>query len=264
MPYIKGQKISKINLILMEWITGDIYSLKWMKERNIPQNLAYLYYERGILDKIGPGIYKKKGDLPSWMGGIRLLQQELGKSIYISSRTALELGGAFHFTPMNKRQQIFLISYKKDRLPEWFKKIDFQCDFVFKNSALFKNDFFTSNSKKILSIYKSQVGISIKISSRELAVLELLNLLNLENSFETAENYLSGLPGLRSDVLQLLLENCSSIKLKRIFLYLAEKVGYDYIKRIDSSRIHLGSGKRQVVKHNSQLDKKYQITVPKD
>ncbi len=57
---------------------ADIHSLKWMNERGVPQNLAYQYYIKGSLDKIGPGIYKRKGEQASWMGAVRLLQEELG------------------------------------------------------------------------------------------------------------------------------------------------------------------------------------------
>ena len=52
--------------------------------------------------------------------------------------------------------------------------------------------------------------------------------------------------------------------MKRVFLYLAEKLNYDYFKRLDLSKIDLGKGKRQVILQNSQYDKKYQITVPKE
>lgn len=78
-------------------------------------------------------------------------------------------------------------------------------------------------------------------------------------SFETVENYMNGLLGLRSDLLQSLLENCSSVKAKRVFLYLAEKLNYDYLKKLDLSKIDLEKGKRQIILKNSQYDKKYQI-----
>jgi len=66
--------------------------------------------------------------------------------------------------------------------------------------------------------YSDESGTSVQISSRELAILEFINELDLRYSFETAENYMNGLLGLRSDLLQSLLENCSSVKVKRVLI----------------------------------------------
>jgi hypothetical protein len=61
---------------------------------------------------------------------------------------------------------------------------------------------------------------------------------------------------------QELLENCNSIKVKRLFLYLAEKIGHEWFNYLNLSRINLGTGKRRVIS-NGVLNDKYQITVPK-
>lgn len=249
--------MSKINHILTEWVPGEIHSLHWFKEKKVSQNLAYQYFLSGSLDKKGPGIYSRKEEKLHWLGGVRLLQEELKKKIHVSGRTALELHGHTHFAPLAEKPMISLTSYQNERIPKWFNEIDFSCDFNYKTSALFSNDI-------ELSEYKDARGIKIWISSRELAILEYINELDLRYSFETAENYLNGLLGLRSDVLQSLLENCHSFKLKRVFLYLTEKLNYPYFKKLNLKNIDLGKGKRQVVLENSEFNKKYQITIPKD
>jgi hypothetical protein len=248
---------SKINQILTEWVTGDVHSLKWFNERGVPQNIAYGYYKSGSLEKIGPGIYPRKNEKLKWFGGVRLLQDELEKKIYVAGRSALELHGHSHYVPVGEKRIVFLTSYKKEKMPNWFSKIDFSCEFYFKNSVLFTQDV-------ELAKYEFEKGLSVLISSRELAILEFINDLDLRYSFETAENYMNGLFGLRADVLQNLLENCSSVKVKRVFLFLAEKLNYDYFKKLDVSKIDLGKGKRQVILENGQFNQKYQITVPKD
>ncbi len=144
------------------------------------------YYETGSLDRVVPGIYKRKGERPHWMGAIRLLQEELGKALHVSGRTALELHGSSHYASLGKKQTVYLISYEKARPPNWFLNADFDCEFVFSTSVLFRNE-------RELSQYVSPLGLQIKISCRELAFLELLNVLDLSDSFETAENYLSSL-----------------------------------------------------------------------
>jgi len=71
------------------------------------------------------------------------------------------------------------------------------------------------------------------------------------------------LTGLRPDLLQKLLEECKSIKVNRLFLYMAEKAGHSWLDDLDLSKIDLGKGKRSIVK-NGVLNSKYQITIPRD
>ena len=60
---------------------------------------------------------------------------------------------------------------------------------------------------------------------------------------------------------QAILEACRSIKVRRLFLWLAERHGHAWLKRLDLSAIDLGRGKRQLVR-DGRLDPKYLITVP--
>lgn len=248
--------MTKINQILTEWLPGDTHSLKWLGEKGVAQNVAYEYFKNGSLEKHGPGIYSRKNEKLKWAGGIRLLQEELQKKIHISGRTALELHGHTHYVPMGDKRIVYLTTYSKDILPKWFKGIDFGCEFRFTSSVLFPEDV-------ELTEYKDDLGFRYNISSRELAILELLSTLDLSNTFETAENYMNGLQTLRPEVMQDHLEKCTSVKVKRVFLYLSEKLELPFFKKLNLNKIDLGKGKRQVVSDSGQLNQKYQITVPR-
>ena len=65
---------------------------------------------------------------------------------------------------------------------------------------------------------------------------------------------------MRSLVLQKILEECQSVKVKRVFLYISEKLDLPYFRKLKFNQLDLGSGKRVVVEGGS-LDKKYNITV---
>jgi hypothetical protein len=65
---------------------------------------------------------------------------------------------------------------------------------------------------------------------------------------------------LKPKVLQELLESCSSVKVKRLFFYISDKVGHAWFKRLDLERVNLGSGIREITK-NGKLDKKYGIVI---
>ena len=261
--------MSKLNKILLQWLPNDVHSLAWMAQNGVgskqAQSWAWRYYKRGVLKKIGPGIYKRAHDTPHWLAVVRLLQEELGKSLHISGRTALELRGEAHHIPLAARPVVFLLSYdKKCSLPKWVRHTGAQCHFNFRNSSLFKPDFILAHKNTLLQTYQDAGGLHAPYSCRELAVLEFFDLVSFQNDFdfEDATNYLELLFGLRSDVLQILLENCKSIKTKRVFLYLSEKLNMSYFKHLNLNTIDLGTGKRQLVKGLVRFDKKYQITVP--
>jgi hypothetical protein len=74
---------------------------------------------------------------------------------------------------------------------------------------------------------------------------------------------MEGLNNLPPKQVQALLEDCQSVKVKRLFLYMAEKANHSWFKQLDLSKLDLGSGKRSIVKSGVLIDK-YGITVPKE
>lgn len=247
--------MSKLNQALLDWKPGDIHGAEWLRARGIDQRLAYSYYEVGYLEKIGPGVFARKVDEVNPYGVVRFLQQELELKVHLSGRTALELQGHSHYVALGSRTRIYLTSYENKAFPTWIKKLESNFEFVFKKSSLLKQESF-------LTTY-NESGFELRISMRELAVLELIETLDLSGSLETAENYTQSLLTLRPEVLQRVLEDCQSIKAKRVFLYLAEKLNLPWFKKIKTENINLGVGKRVIVK-GGVLNKKYQITVDRD
>ena len=53
------------------------------------------------------------------------------------------------------------------------------------------------------------------------------------------------------------------MKVKRLFLWSAERHGHRWGERLERDRINLGKGKRLIAKQG-RLNRKYQITVPED
>ena len=72
-----------------------------------------------------------------------------------------------------------------------------------------------------------------------------------------------GLLNLRPKLLQELLENCNSIKVKRLFLYMASKVNHQWLEFVDRSKIELGTGDRVIVKGGVYISK-HRISIPKE
>ncbi len=71
------------------------------------------------------------------------------------------------------------------------------------------------------------------------------------------------LTSLRPDVVQSLLETSTNYKVKRMFLYMAEKANHYWVEMLDKSRIGLGTSKMQLVKGGVYISQ-YKITIPKE
>lgn len=202
----------------------------------------------------GYGAYARFGDPVDWLGCVYGLQ-ETGLGVYVGGRTALELQGAGHFIPMAVESQVHLYTQTVIQLPSWVKKHNWNVKI-----KLFKIKLFREATLGLLD-YPHQ-GFSVKISSPERAIIELMHGVSDEQSFEEANYLMEGLGTLRPQLVQALLENCKSIKVKRVFLFLAKYNEHIWVKDLDYSKINLGSGCRSIVK-NGKFDLEHLITVPK-
>lgn len=91
--------------------------------------------------------------------------------------------------------------------------------------------------------------------------MECLYLAPVYQELTECYELMESMNNLRPGVVQELLEQCSSIKVKRLFLCLADRIKHEWFNYLDTSKIDLGKGKRSIVK-NGSWDAKYQITIP--
>jgi hypothetical protein len=63
--------------------------------------------------------------------------------------------------------------------------------------------------------------------------------------------------------MQELLEQYSSVKVKRLFLFMAAKTQHQWLSFIEQSGIDLGKGDRSVVK-GGVFNSKFRISIPKE
>lgn len=244
--------MSKLNQVLLDWKSGDVHGLRWFEEREIGQRQAFSFFEAGFLEKVGPGVFKRKGDSLSPFGVVRFMQEELNLKVHLAGRSALELHGHSHYLSLGDKKLVYLLSYEIKSIPKWLLSLGQEFEVIFKKSSLLSHEGFLTEVEND--------GFTVKASCRELAILEFIENLDLSNGLETAQNYTESLVTLREDVLQNVLEECKSVQVKRVFLYLAEKVKLPSFKMMTLSKVDLGKGKRVIVV-GGELNKKYQITV---
>jgi hypothetical protein len=161
------------------------------------------------------------------------------------------LNGKAHYVRFRNIYQIF--TDKKTIIPKWFKEYDFGKNNKIK---LYKSTFLPFDVG--LKDYEVSGNYKIKISTPERAILETLYLTPDNLYIDEAYKIFEGLSGLRPDIIQLLLENCKSIKVKRLFLFFTDKFNFSWFKYLNLKKIALGKGKRTIIK-GEILDKKYNI-----
>lgn len=103
----------------------------------------------------------------------------------------------------------------------------------------------------------------VNASSPARAMLECLYLVPDRMNLLECYQIMEGLTDLNPNQVQELLESCTSIKVKRLFLYLAEKSSHNWLNSIDIKKINLGKGNRSI-SNNGKFIAKYQLVVPKE
>lgn len=242
--------MSKINQLVSQWPKGTVRTVSELKRLGYNSQLLKNYANSGWIEQYVNGIYKLKDDKVNWPGVLYGIQMRSNTTIHAGASAALELNGYAHYL---KRNHVFLFGSTDENFGNWLRKLE--------NVTLKRTNEFDYKNEKVISRYDAG-GFEIKISSPELAILEMLYLVPVHQSFDEAYLIMEGLATLRPKLLQELLEECNSVKIKRLFLWMAHNQGHSWLKELDLSRIQVGKGKRVIVK-GGLLDAKYNITVPR-
>jgi len=247
-----NSKGTKINRLLQVWPQGTVATAVWLKERGISPLLNRRYQETGWLDSFGYGAAIRKGDKVEWPGALFSLQTQLHLPIHVGGKSALELQGYAHFIKFGQLG-VHLYHQRGRKLPVWFTNATWEE----------KVHIHTTNLLPASTgcVFYEEKNFSIQISGPERAFFEMLYLVPQAQDLQECYYLLENMIDLRPAVLQTLLEQLTSVKVKRLFLFLADKVHHPWLDQLDCTRIALGSGNRQIVA-NGVLDKKYLITVP--
>jgi hypothetical protein len=248
------ENIGKINQLPHIAPPGTVLQASWLVEKGYSLDLQKRYRRSKWLSSIGTGAMVRVGDTVGYEGAIYALQQQSGFTIHPAGRTALSLLGRTHYLTLAEKK-VTLFGGANERLPAWFRQHDWNVTIDYHASS------FLPKGEGLMEI--SRGTFSIKVSNTARAVMEGLYLAPEGQDLLECYQQLENLNDLRPSSVQQLLEKCESIKVKRLFLYMAEKTGHAWFQHLDVKNIDVGKGKRSIVK-NGVYVAKYQITVPKE
>lgn len=243
----------KINRLVTRLPRGSVLTTAWLKKQGISNKLAWWYVKSGWFEHIGDGAYFLSGDAITWASAIYSIQQQLDMPIHVGAKTALQLLGKSHFLSA-KLTQIQLFSLPDLKLPAWMSSSYWDESF-----SLYATSLLNMNDDTLIQFPMSELALTL--SSPERAAIEICYLVPKAITFSEAALIIEGLSRLRPKVVQALLENCQSLKTKRLFLYLSDYFQHQWLSDINVDRIDLGKGK-YVIAGGGRYDAKYKISVP--
>ena len=247
-------KGKKLNLLLRTQPLGIVLASSWLREQGYSLDLQKQYRKSKWFESIGRGALIRYGDHVDYLGGIYALQNQLALSVHPAAKTALAMQGKSQYLAL-ATQSVQLFGGKNDRLPVWFKNRDWGVSVHCKLSSFLPHELGLIDFE-----YKS---FKLRISSPARALMECLYLAPKSQPLLEAYELMESLNNLRPATVQALLEACTSVKVKRLFLYMAERAEHEWLRYLKLGNVDLGTGKRSIVSDGVYVSK-YQITVPKE
>ncbi|MGX5802617.1 type IV toxin-antitoxin system AbiEi family antitoxin domain-containing protein [Bradyrhizobium sp. Arg314] len=226
------------------------------------------------LHALAPGVYVRPGTHLIWQSVVCSLQNVFMADLAAGGLTALELAGFAHFLPLSRQRTIHL--YGKDPLPAWLSDALPSVQFTRHNrlaslggAGLIYREYDTQERVLTQADAPGQRASAwpFAMSSPERAYLEVLMDVPGTISFEHANQLLQGMTTLSPRRMEQLLRKCTSVKVRRLFYWMAERQAYPWFSKLPDPETldarGLGSGNRVLAK-GGRLDTRYRITVPEE
>lgn len=247
------QNKSKLKTLLAEHKPGTVVLPKWMESIGISRDLQKVYRKNGWLKSLGTGAFVRPHDAISWQGALYAIQKQAQLSVHVGALTALSMQGLSHYVRIVD-EKVLLFSPQDVLLPKWFITYKWGVELDHVKTSLFP--------ERLGLTQHEQKDFSITISGPERACMECLYLAPKKLDLNECYQLIEGLSNLRPKLVQELLEKCSSIKVKRLFLFMAIKSNHQWLNYVDQSKIDLGKGDRSIVS-GGVYNAKFQISIPK-
>jgi len=252
---------------------GFLTDTAWLRRSGIDSKSIHRYVERGWLEKIVHGVYRRSlgelgavsPDAVDWQIPVLSLQNIMGCDVHLGGMSALGLHGHTHYLSLGGDARVYLYG----EVPKWLARLPSRTQFVVRSRVLFGGDpVGIENEDFEIKGGTGKASLSpwrwpIIVSSPERAVLEALDEVPDGVSFHALDMVFQGLVNLRPKRLMALLAACRSVKVKRLFFVFADRHAHSWVSALDKNAVNLGAGPRALVK-GGRLHPVYRIYVPEE
>jgi len=235
-------------------LPAGVMNTSWLENQGLSRTEQGKYVKSGWLIRIATGIYRFSNEMPTLYGALASYEKQMEGRYRVGASAALELQGYSHYVTVGK-PLAYVFTPIDHRLPKWMSSYEWERTLREFSTKVFDG-----------SIGVTQIeheGLTLQVSTPELAIMECLLLATEYYNLMDIYYLMEMLTTLRASIVTRLLEQCSSFKVKRLFLYMAEKSKHAWFKRLDLSNVTLGIGPRSLAKGGVK-DAKYNLIIPKE
>ena len=222
---------NKLNRLYAELVPGAPVTSEQLSSFGISADLAVHYVKAGWLKRLARGVYARQGDQLALYPCLLFLQNKVS-GLHIGGKSALEWYGVRHYLTQDPVLQLF--GLKAASLPTWFSDI-FPADYHQKR--LFDE---TDADLLFVEPFEGEQK-SPSVSSPERGFLEMLSDVGVRQTLQEARELAESCYTLRANVLQALLEKCTSVKTVRLCLNIGAEIDLPWVKKLDIQRLPTGS-----------------------
>ena len=249
------KKTTKLNKLLSNWPNGQVMTASYLASEGYSYQLLQKYIKSRWLHKIGQGAFNKLNSTETCHGVLNALKEQLKIKIHLGGLSSLEYYGFSHYVNSSQEKTCFVYNdaHAVTRLPAWTQSLSINVRHVKK--VIFKTD--------LGVVSKESDKINFSVSRPERAILELISLCPKLYSLQFVSEHVESLQLLDGRLVQALLEECKSVKIKRLFLYFADSLSLPCFNSLDVSKVDLGCGKR-VIGSGGLYISKYKLSIPEN
>lgn len=244
---------------------GMLVTKQWLVSQGLNRHFVDNVVKSKTLLPLTSGVFAQFSDSLGWQGVVASLQRMTVTPVHVGGITALEIAGLAHYVSVSDAR---IHLYSAGALPRWLSRLSvnvksLNVKFEAHKTKTLWQDQVMSDSGYVKQDQWREGLPPVLFSSPEKAIFEVLMDVPKAISFEHADQLMQGLYNLSPRKLDGLLLGCASVKVKRLFLWLACRHDHAWLKKLDLAKYDVGSGKR-VVADGGRLDKTWLITVPKN
>ena len=238
---------------------GLVVTRSWLMQCGLRRHRLDNLVKSGRLASPATGVYALPSTRLVWQGAVRSLQR-MGGAAVVGGLSALELQGRAHYLPLSPRRTLNL--YGPAPAPRWMNRLGLAETFRSRRTPWLRRSGEARGDVPFSVQLPWGDGVrTIGVSTLERALFEALKGVPGETSYEHADLLMQGLDDLSPRRLDALLRRTRSVKIKRLFFWLAGRHGHLWAQRLDIGDYDLGRGKRLLAR-GGRLVSEYGFTVP--
>jgi hypothetical protein len=234
-----NSRYSLLKQVLQGLHHGQPFGLAELAEYGISPALAAKYAKNGWLERLEQGTYAYPNDTLQ-LDDCLLYLQKRSPGLHVGGKTALSWQGIRH--NVSSRSRIQLWGTQRLKLPDWFTS---RFPARYHQRTLFDVDLLRPLLDDEGYALISDHAAGLCVSTRERALLEVLNEVGVTQDLEEATHLFESFSSMRLEVLGALLAACTRIKTVRLFLQFAQQTNtIDIVALRDRFSLKLGSNTR--------------------